>query len=311
MVDNYTLSKITSQDKTAIKELAVANGGNANLTEDYIEHWYFNNPSNSNALWKVVVDDKMEGYATTNNFIFNIKSAKALVAMPQNVLTSQKIRGKGLFNKLYFKTEWDNIENNHIDYFLTFTNSMSTQIFLNKFGYTRGKCPIVSFTVFNVFDLFSKKKIERIHSVNEINSAPVFSFENAAFKTEQHIKWRYSNYPPDALHIISVKDGNYTTGYAVLKIEKKKGIKFLILMDIITERKENFPFIIESCFVYSSKQLYAGVLMFNLPVQVRSKLLRLEIKDRFNFLVKGKSAESTTMLSNTDFTFFFGDLDIL
>ena len=83
-------------------------------------------------------------------------------------------------------------------------------------------------------------------------------------------------------------------------------------MDIIAINDHSVPILIDTCFTYSSKKLYLGTLTFNLPsCSIKTRLLRLKIKDRFNFLVKGKDADHTAMLSDIDFNMFFGDLDIV
>jgi hypothetical protein len=315
MNEEYSLAKIVEADKMEIELLALETEGNKKFNTAYIQHWYFDNPSNSFSLWKVVVNNKIEGYATTNNFRYIINGKQIMVAMPQNVLTSARIRGKGLFNKLYLKTEFHNINENHVSAFLTFTNSLSTPIFLNKFNYIRGKCPIIFFDFFSVVNLFKKKNFERLNSINEIESSffkKAYYFDNAMQKNEQYYKWRYSGYTHKKLHIIKVFNKEDTIGYVFLKEEKRKGIKFLILMDIIAINPEYILNIIKSSFNYSSRKFYFGTMMFDLPsCKIKNDVLRLKIKDRFNFLVKGKDADYTNTLSGINFNMFFGDMDIV
>ena len=308
---DFTFSKIGQADKTAMKNLAYHNGGNKKLTEDNIEHWYFNNPSNSHSLWKVEVNGIMEGYATTNNFRYYIDNKECLVAMPQNVLTSINIRGKGLFNKLYYKTEADNLEENKVDYLLTFTNEMSTPIFLNKFGYVKGRCPLSLITFLNPVDLFAKKKYTRVEDINTIDVTTLFHFSNAMQKSMAYFQWRYRKYTKEDLHVIAVIEDQQTIGYAFLKVEKKKGIKFLILADMVCEKEEYIRLIVEACRVYTTRNFFSFMLMFDIPTKLSKRFFKLSVKNRFNFLVKGKTPEETTILSEKDFVFFLGDLDIV
>jgi hypothetical protein len=308
---DFTFSKIVQADKTAMKNLAYNNGGNKKLTEDNIEHWYFNNPFNSHSLWKVEVNGIMEGYATTNNFRYYIDNKECLVAMPQNVLTSVNVRGKGLFNKLYYKTEADNIEENKVDYFLTFTNEMSTPIFLNKFGYVRGKCPLSLITFLNPVDFFAKKKYKRVENLASIKTDPIFHFDNTMQKSIAYFQWRYKKYTPENLHVIAVTEDQQTIGYAFLKGEKKKGIRFLILADILCAKEEHIRLIVEACRIYTTRNFFSFMLMFDIPTGLNKRLLKTSVKDRFNFLVKGKTQEETKMLSEKEFNFFLGDLDIV
>ena len=308
---DFTIERIRIADLSALKVLSKNNGGNPNMDEHYFEHVYFNNPFHSQSLWKVVVDNEIEGFATTNNFEFVINSQKCLCAMPQNVLTSVRLRGKGLFNKLYNQTEYDNLNDRNVQYFLTFTNDLSTPIFLNKFGYYKGKCPMLLVFISNPLKLAVKKKYQRIENFNSINFTELYAFENALCKSKEFYIWRYKLYNKTNCHIISITDNNSIIGYAIFIVQKKKGIKFLILSDIISYKKENISQIIEVCKTYAIKNLFPFFIMFQLDVDMRKSMLTIKLKDRFNFLVKGSNIEENEMLSRKNFNLFFGDIDIV
>ena len=312
MQPEFTIEKIRRTDLPEIRMLASNNGGNQRLTENYIENWYLNNPSNSISLCKVVSNEgSIEGYATSNNFMFTIEGKPMLVAMPQNVLTSLKVRGKGLFNQLYFKTESDNLIENKVDCFLTFTNKASTPIFLNKFFYERGLCPDITFTAFNFLDLFSFYEYKRLSSIDEIIFPFIYTPDNSMQKNATYFKWRYKMYTSEDLHLIEVKEKGHIIGYAFLKVVKKKGIKCLLLMDIVSETGENFSGIIKACFTYSTRNFFVGTIMFDGAFTIRKRIARIKLKNRLNFLVKGKTSAITHHLSQLNFNFFFGDLDIV
>ncbi len=311
---DYTFEKVSDNDLDEIESLSKEKDGNKNLTNNFIRHWYFKNPSHSFSIWKVIVNDKIEGFATSNNFKYIINNELLKVAMPQNVLTSRRIRGKGFFNKLYFKTESHNINENGITAFLTFTNELSTPIFLNKFSYARGKCPLVIFNLFSLNSFFKKKNFVRLNSIDEIENVffkDSFHFNNAMYKDEEYYRWRYANYERKVIHVIKVFAAD-TKGFAILKEEKKKGIKFLIVMDIICVNKNNMPDVIQACFNYVSRNFYFGSMIFDLPdYSIKKNLLQLRFHNRFNFLVKGKDVQFTKTLSGLDFNMFFADLDIV
>jgi hypothetical protein len=312
MPSEFTIEKIIKADLPAISKLALNNGGNQRLTESYIQNWYLENPSNSISLCKVVdKEGNIEGYATSNNFMFTIEGKSSLVAMPQNVLTSLKVRGKGLFNQLYFKTESDNLIENKVDCFLTFTNKASTPIFLNKFFYERGQCPDIIFTAFNFLDLFSSFECRRLSSINEIIFTSIYMQDNAMQKNVAYFKWRYKMYTDKELHIIEVKKKGIVIGYAFLKVITKKGIKCLLLMDIISETDKNFSGIVKACFAYAARKVFIGIIMFEGAFVIRKRVARIRLKNRLNFLTKGKTPEFTQHLSKLNFNFFFGDLDIV
>ena len=308
---HYLIQKIEKADLPELKTLALENGGNKKMHEHYFEHVYFKNPSNSKSLWKVIVNKAIEGFATTNNFKFTLDGNNYLVAMPQNVLTSVKLRGKGLFNKLYSETERDNIENNKVDFFMTFTNKLSTPIFLNKFGYLKGKCPDLLIFISNPFDLLSKRKYHRIASIDSIKFNTDFKFNNSFLKSAEFFLWRYKLYDINNLHIISITENEIIIGYAFFIVEKKKSIKFLILSDIISFKQENLNLIIKQCKIYTTKNYFAFLMMFDLNIERTKDILTFTFKDRFNFLVKGKISEESKMLSTKSFNLFFSDIDII
>jgi len=301
-------SKIQLQDVPALQELAKKNDGNINFSSKNFNHWYLRNPTKSNSLWKVEVDDVVEGYATTNNFYYTINNKDYLVALPQNVLTSRNVRGKGLFGKLFNITEKENLDENGVDFFLTSTGSMSTEIFLNKFDYFKAICPPVLIKIAGLFAFFSKKKYTEVSDINSINISHS-NLNNSRKKNIEYFKWRYSECEKKNLNIISVSENNKIIGYAVLITQKKLGVNFLILADIICEKEENYSTIIDSCYVFSAKNLFIGLIMFEIKCNCRRKGINLTLKNRFNILVKGKTKEVTKSLSKTEFNFFFGDLD--
>ena len=234
-----------------------------------------------------------------------------LVAMPQNVLTSVKLRGKGMFNKLYYKTEHDNIQNNKVDYFMTFTNKLSTPIFLTKFGYLKGKCPDLLVFLSNPLHLIIKKKYCRIDSINSVRFDTSFKFNNSFNKSPEFYLWRYKLYDKKNLHIISIAEFGNIVGYAFFVSQKKKGIEFLILSDIISFNQEHLGLIIDQCKIYTAKNFFPFFMMFDLDNSTAKNIFTLTLKNRFNFLVKGKTLEESNMLSTKSFNLFFSDIDIV
>ncbi|WP_460571743.1 GNAT family N-acetyltransferase [Flaviaesturariibacter terrae] len=297
-------------DAESLYELALANGGNDRMTPAFIRHWYFGNPAGSFSFQVVRLNGKPEGFATTNNFRFRIGGREQLVAMPQNVLTSEALRGKGMFGKLYFRTEADNLAHG-VDAFLTFTNELSTPIFLAKFGYTRGQCPDVLLYPFGAGVLFSGYRFRRLGGVADIAfPETLFQAENALVKSRAHLEWRYSNYPPGVIHAVEVKKGGRVTGFLIFKKEKKKGIPFLLLMDVVAADEASYTATVKAAPYYGAKALAAFVLLYDPGTGVPGGLHK-RIKNRFNFLVKGKTPEETATLAATRYRFFFGDMDIV
>jgi hypothetical protein len=305
------IEPIEKKDLTELKELAHANGGSRQFTESYIEHLYYKNPFHSFSFWKATTDGKIEGYATTNNFQFNSDGKLSWVAMPQNVLTSQKLRGKGVFQLLYQKTETDNLENKNADYFLTFTNALSTPIFLNKFGYLRGKCPNLLVFIWNPAHLLSGIQYKRVDSLEALQPEDICCLNNALLKSKAYYLWRYEKYQSESLHLLNVKKNNLVIGHAVLVANKKKGVKFLMLTDVICKNSDDVKYIVDACKKYAARQFYPFMIMFDIEGLLQQSLTQITIKNRFNFLVKGKTPEETMMLSKKSFQLFLGDTDFV
>lgn len=308
---NFTIEEISKADLPFITKLALENGGNDRLSEKYFEHRYYNTPSKSFSLRKLVVNNEIEGYTTTNNFELNIDNKSHVLAIPENVLISLKVRGKGMHNKLYFATETDNLENKKVDYFFAFPNEISRPIYLNKLSYMQADCPDVLVFFTNPLHLFYKKHYNQIADIESIKLDNAFSFNNALVKSYEFYLWRYKLYDKNNLHIISISNNGKIIGYSFFIVQKKKGIKFLVLTDIISYDEKKMHLIIKECKIYTAIKHFPFFVMFDLEGYIPKTILTLKLKNRINFLVKGKTVQETKMLSKIKFNLFFGDLDIL
>ena len=128
MSDSESNTKTSQAELDTVASLINREDRTRNTSSAYLRWWYFQNPSRSFSFVHVRKDGSIEGVATTNNFRIEIDAREVLAAMPQKVLTSEAVRGKGYFGRLYRETEADNIVQG-VDCFLTFTNAMSTPIF--------------------------------------------------------------------------------------------------------------------------------------------------------------------------------------
>ena len=52
-------------------------------------------------------------------------------------------------------------------------------------------------------------------------------------------------------------------------------------------------------------------MMFDLENSIAKNIFTLTLKNRFNFLVKGKTLEESNMLSTKSLNLFFSDIDIV
>ncbi|MEO7445223.1 MAG: hypothetical protein ABIT96_12135 [Ferruginibacter sp.] len=310
----FKFDKIAEKDFGEVTLLAKENGGNENMSEAFLRHWYLDNPSGAYAIWKVNEADRIEGFATTNNFSFKIHNQVVKVAMPQNVLTSGRVRGMGLFNKLYNHTHQQNINENGVTAFLTFTNDMSTPIFLGKFGYVKAKCPDVFFLLPRLTAGSPGVRYKVLPSVNEIPKQFInekLAPDNALMKDAQYYTWRYGQYSSNELFVLEVKNRQEVIGYIILKRVQRKKVPFLVLMDMIFVEKANYPILMNTSRKFAASKFHAGVLAYNLAdLPYNPGSFSKQFQHRFNFLVKGLSDEETTSLAETDFNLWFGDMDI-
>lgn len=306
--NNLTFRPAQLEDAPALYSLARAEGGNERLTPEFIRHWYFHNPSGSFSIETAWLNGQPAGMATSNNFRFRINGEERIVAMPQNVLTSGAVRGKGVFGKLYFRTEEANRASG-ADTFLTFTNELSTPIFLQKFGYRRGRCPDVLLYPFRPGALFSTYRFRQLE-MDSLSLETLYGPENALQKDAEWFQWRYQRYPPGIIRFIEVSKDGEVSGVLVFKKEKKKGLPFLLLMDVLAGDEKSFGATLKAAPVAASRCGALFLLAFENPL-APPRGLHKRILNRFNFLVKGRNEADTQRLATTDYTLFFGDMDIV
>lgn len=292
---------------------------NIEVSAEYLKAWYWDNPFQSHSIIICADNDQIKGVSSTNNFLLKMGEDQKLVSFPQKVLTSEDIRGQGYFSKLYFRNEKDNLESEGTSFFLTFTNHLSTPIFLKKFAYQTGVCPTIALLppllfpklkgiTFEVVEHFDDNYLDE----NELCNCP-----NGIVKDKLYLNWRY-NINRSTLDNKSIKvavlNANSIIGYAVLKKGVKKKIPFFYLLDIVTHNSSNIPLIIKIARVYASRQYSFGIMVFVNELtspHLKNITLKLLLKNKLNFLVKGKTPEATNRLANINFNFSFGDLDFI
>lgn len=309
--DQLQLIKTEAGDLRAIADFACRENNDSHISEQYLRWWYFQNPSNSFSFRHCSFEDEIVGMATTNNFQIQTAAGVKTAAMPQKVLTSAAMRGKGLFGKLYWQTEKDNLEGG-VDYFLTITNEMSTPIFLKKFGYLRGLCPDVITMLPNVTGFIKAKNYESVAPDSIINSEEP---RNSAFiKSAEHFRWRYSPDSQNESVVLKVKGNDETTaGFVFLKKIYKKRLPLYVLLDLLVLQAPQIERLLAEAVKYASRKLSLGLLALDREdlSPYWQKFAHRRVKNRFNFLVKGRDAGETKRLAETKFNFTFGDLDFI
>ena len=289
---------------------------NSQITPSYLINWYWEKPSGSSSVIILKDNEDVLGVSTSNNFDMNINGEVKRAAFPQKVVTSKSVRGQGYFSKLYRVNETDNYEQEGVDLNLTFTNHLSTPIFLKKFEYVKG----ISQDIILYLPRLTKKgcRIIEYDDFDAFGSEEFhFKEKNSILKSVDYFKWRYSKEKAmnsSGYDIIGIKKKDVLLGVAVLKKIKKKGVPVLALVDILEKEQGSIQEIISVCRSIVIKKKAFGLLVldnaYTNSYKAHSKL-KYVIKNQLNFLVKGKDEEQTKVLSNTAFNFWFGDLDFI
>lgn len=308
---NTTLRKLERSDLSNYTFPLSNEPENSRFTNEYILHWYFQRMSHSFSFWIALQEGNLKGYATTNNFRFLLNQQEVKTAVPQNVYVVEELRGKGVFGKLYRETERENIQELKTDFFLSFTNHLSTDIFLKKFGYLKAQCPDLLLSLFNPLLFFNKSNYRKLLNFDQINFSGIHCFDNSFIKDERYYQWRYKKYKPEQLHILEVGVKTNPVGYAFMVETKKRGIKFLVLADIICYKPSDCKLIFKEVQRYAVRSLSIFLLAYKMDAMQRRGLFCFPIKNRFNLLVKGKTIDETVDLSKLQYNLCMGDMDFI
>jgi hypothetical protein len=310
--EDFRFERTSAHSHTALSEFIIKQTKNRSATPEYLQWWFMNNPVSS-SMQHALLNGRIAGFASTNNFKMYYEGEEKTVAMPQKVLTDSQLRGKGLFSKLYFKTEEENIQLNHVDFFLTFTNDASTPIFINKFGYKRGISPDV-LLIFPGLNVLLSKHVYSVVELPEKKSEYHFTastLSNSIIKNAEYFRWRYFSFSNEIIMLTS-ENGAETQSIFLKRVVKSK-IPFYAVLDIVAESEAGVTQMLRYALHYSLRKLSAGLMTLDHP-QINSAMknfLHYKVKNRFHFLVKGKNQEETNTLAATKFNFTFGDLDFI
>jgi hypothetical protein len=312
MSDSESIIPTSQAELDAVACLINREEGTRIISSAYLRWWYFQNPSQSFSFVHVQREGSIEGLATTNNFRIDIDGRYALAAMPQKVLTSRAVRGKGYFGRLYRQTEAENISHG-VDCFLTFTNSMSTPIFLEKFGYRRGISPSV-FVVPALFSFFRRSfyRLANQFDENYLCRDDLIHTENSLCKGAEYFKWRYFGYEDSQFVVLNLVGRNSENeGYVILKRKVVMFVPLYVVMDIITHSQPNAIKLLQESLNYAIKNLAFGIMILenNIFPNGPPFALCMKRRNKFNFLVKARTDRLTEKLALVRFNWFAGDLD--
>lgn len=310
--EDFHFEKTTEKELDSLSRFISLQTENENATPAYL-HWWFLKNSVSCSLQHAELNKNIAGLATTNNFRINYLGDNQVVAMPQKVLTDSRLRGKGLFSKLYFKTEEENLKVNHVDFFLTFTNEASTPVFLNKLGYKKGISPDIILIFPGVSSVVSRKKYDTEYNLEQRNDIrfSVTDFNNSFIKDNIYFKWRYFSFK-DNIILISHRHKLKPDAIFLKRIVKGR-IPFYAVLDIVSDSEQTTSLLIRDALHFAVRNFSAGLMTLNhrMVEQSLKKFIRYRVRNRFHFLVKGRSEAHTNILAQTKFNFTFGDFDFI
>jgi len=284
------------------------------ITVEQFTNWYFNNHSQSQGLIIVEENNKVEGLCSTNHFKFNLMGEDTLIAFPMKVLTSPKIRGKGMFSKLYWKNQEVCFKDEGVDFFINFPNAVSSPIFLAKFEYLEGVCSDLAFMPSKLLGTSASRYTSISTLPKTFFNEAVLTKINGFTKDYSYFHWRYEtavSTETDKYEFISLDNQG---GIAILKQDTKKGLPIYLLLDVIVKDQSQIADVMDSARRYAGRRLKCGVLSF-IHDYNRNYISPLKLKKvftkPFNFSVKGKTPDETQKLTQVNFNFELGDLDFL
>ena len=212
--------------------------------------------------------------------------------------------------KVIFKKLKLNVKKN-VNFYITFTNKLSTPIFLKKFNYVRGKCPnIIIIPTINFY--FKKININRVYKFDKIYLSKYNSkkYNNAIYKDEEYFKWRYEKSIFDDLHILEFKENEVIEGYVIIKFSYRKKIKVCYLLDTIGEFNSQTLKKLKKYIFFNNT--YLLLILENDQLQfINKNKIYLKFKNQFNFLVKEISENKKFKLSKINLNLSFGDIDFI
>jgi GNAT superfamily N-acetyltransferase len=310
--DSLSLGSAVEGDLSGLAELmARENGGSQ--SEAYLRWWYLENPAEGYSLEIARDKGAIVGMATINDAILFMDRGRFRFGIPQKVLVDSRLRGKGLFGRLYRAAETLSWKRG-VDGFITFTNSASTPIFLSRFGYLRGVSPDVLLFASSPSALFRHRRFE-VHDClpREALSLNVPPAKAGFLKDEKYLAWRYCSFSAGQFVFLRV-EGTASVpgeGWAVLKRTKKFGLPIFLLMDLIGAGRDLRSRMLEISIAYATRECRVGLVALDSPDYARTvrSSIHIRLRNRFNFLVKGRNSDETGRLSATPFEFSFGDLD--
>ncbi|GAA4373072.1 GNAT family N-acetyltransferase [Hymenobacter koreensis] len=313
--DDITITRATQADLADVVELNRTENDDDRMTTGYLDWWYFNNPFNSFSFFLARFQGKGAGMCTSNDAIFSINGKPWKSGFIQKVLTSNAVRGKGLFGKLYVKTDTDFMERGG-DCFLAFPNAVAKPIYLAKYNYSHGIYPDLTLLFTNPAHLLSGGNYEVVTKLDDaFFQIASFQFNNAMIKDQKFLQWRYLTFqsPHYKYVTLAVKRAGKVVGYVFLKKIKKKGLPVHVLMDVACHSETELAYLIKQARIYAAKDLSVGLLYMGNPLidAATRGVLRKFWPNQFDFLVKGKNQGETDELAKVKFNFFFGDLDFV
>ena len=314
-VEEITLHRAAEADLADVVTLNRVENDDDRMITDYLRWWYFGNPFNSFSFFLSRIGGRACGMCSSNDAPFVINGRPWKAGFIQKVLTSNEVRGKGLFGKLYVQTDTDFLARGG-DCFLAFPNAVAKPIYLAKYSYSHGIYPDLTLLFTNPLHLAAGAEYE---VVTRLEAAffrrPVAQFENAAVKSQDFLTWRYLTHksPHYQYVALAVRRQGQLVGYVFLKKITKKGLPVFVLMDVAFHEPADLAHLLKQARIYAAKQLSVGLLyMGNERIDAATGGVARKVwRKQFDFLVKGKNQPETDELAQVTFNFFFGDLDFI
>ena len=282
--------------------------GQPRSSEEYLRHWYFGDPQAASTVMIGSKNGEVVCMATMKHHHFTGEGGVKLVAMPQKVLTDASLRGKGIFQKLYWASEAD-ARSKGAGFFLTVTNAASTPIFLGRFGYHRLPAPgmrVLSPRPGAIGD-------RPIGAVPSMRSDPGPNDATwRMMKPQAHLQWRYTDHPLKEYAVHAIGEERSGQGMIFTKRIRKKGLPVLLLMDAVADDPSLFNGVLQLGRRLAWSERCVAMLALRNEVHeaaMRDSGFSWAVSSGFNLLVKGLDAAHSEVLLGHRFDLTFGDLD--
>lgn len=225
--------------------------------------WFERNPTKYVNIYLAEWAGRVIGVSSTAPFRVSGDGEEHLVPFSINVLTHPDHRGQGIFSALELANEEDAVRNG-CPLMLSFPNALSTPIFMNRLGWSRGRAPAFMLKVLNPAPLLraaldvtppewlggpARSVLRRaLREASSTALQPIDEFDCnfdrlweqergrrrwGLVKDSAYLSWRFLEAPSGRYRCWRILDGRELAGYLVTGTVVKKGLRLGFIADLV------------------------------------------------------------------------------